>query len=108
MQPFYDEAAILCMTSSFEGWPMSVAEAQANGVVPVMFDSFDGAREMVSSPDEGVLVTPYDEEAYAISLTQLALDDSWRRQMQDGVIRKAKSYSTDRTGKKWIQMLKKL
>lgn len=108
MQPFYDEAAILCMTSSFEGWPMSVAEAQANGVVPVMFDSFDGAREMISSPDEGVLVTPFDEEAYATSLTQLALDDSRRRRMQDGVIRKAKSYSTDRTGKKWIQMLKKL
>ena len=74
VKSYLDEASVACMTSSFEGWPLSVAEAQANGVVPVLFNSFAGASDLVSSPDEGLLIPPFDEHAYARALTALCQD----------------------------------
>lgn len=108
VQRYYDEASILCLTSSFEGWPMVVAEAQANGVIPIMFESFLGAKDMVSTGSEGILVEPFDEKKYADELVRLANDENRMRQMRRTTQEKARQYGIDRSGKAWIEMLDKL
>lgn len=105
VRPFYDEAAIICLTSSFEGWPMSVAEGQSNGVVPIVFDSFSGAKEMITNENEGVLVTPFNEEAYAEAMVQLSMIPERLSTMRQHVVEKAKQYSIQRMGIAWTQML---
>ena len=102
---YYSQAAILCLTSSIEGWPMCVAEAQANGVVPVVFNSFLGATDQIAHPDEGVLVPAYDETLFARCLTELALDETRLRTMQQTVVRKASTYTIERSGQAWEEML---
>lgn len=105
---YYDEAAILCLTSSFEGWPMSVAEAQSNGVIPVVFNSFLGAKELVSTEEQGVLVNPFDEDAFANALVQLSANKQSMEMMQKHVLEKAQDYSVIRTGDAWMNMLNHL
>ncbi len=102
---YYDEAAILCLTSSFEGWPMSVAEAQSNGVIPVVFGSFLGAKEMIATEKDGVIVPPFDEKAFAEALVHLSFDSSRLEMMKEQVVKKADNYSIGRTGKAWADML---
>lgn len=105
---YYNEASILCVTSSFEGWPMCVAEAQAHGVVPVLFVSFSAAREQISTEDEGICVPPFDESLYASQLIALASDPSRLSRMQKAVVTKASTYNIERSGQAWIQMLNTL
>lgn len=105
VQRYYDEAAILCLTSTFEGWPMVVAEAQSNGVIPIVYDSFLGAKEMISTENEGVLVAPFDEQAYAEALVHLTLEPQRLERMRRFVVQKAKNYSIQRTGEAWMKML---
>lgn len=105
---YYDEASILCLTSSFEGWPMCVAEAQAHGVVPIVFGSFSAAREQISSDDEGICVPPFDESLYASQLIALASDPSRLSRMQKNVVAKAATYSIERSGQAWIKMFNTL
>lgn len=105
---YYDEASILCLTSSFEGWPMCVAEAQVRGVVPIVFNSFSAASDQVSTPNEGILVKPYDEKRFADELVLLANDETRLHQMQRSVVDKARSYSIERSGTAWIAMLNHL
>lgn len=105
---YYDKASILCMTSSYEGWPLVLAEAQANGVVPILYNSFTAVTAVVSSKEEGVLIEPFDEEAYAKALVALAKDDERRKRMQLRVIEKAKTYSIDNTGAAWLQMVRRI
>lgn len=108
VQPYYDEAAMLCLTSTFEGWPMSVAEAQANGVVPIVFDSFAGARDMIDSGVDGFLVKPFDEEAFACRIVALARDGARLTAMGAAARAKSAAYSIARSGKAWDAMLTSL
>lgn len=108
MAAYYDEASVLCLTSSFEGWPMVVAEAQAFGVVPVLFNSFAAASEMVASEDEGRLVPAFHEEAFADALVGLVSDTERLRHMSQCVRRKAATYTMDRSGEAWLTMLGRL
>lgn len=102
---YYNEAAMLCLTSSFEGWPMSVAEAQSHGVVPVVFDSFLGAKDQITTEEEGLRITPYDEVAFAKALVHLSNDNERLTRMSRRVVEKSRMYSTSRTGEAWIRML---
>ena len=102
-------ASILCMTSSFEGWGLVLTEAQANGVVPIAFGCSDGVKSILSpSGVNGVVVEPFDLEAYARELLSLMNDDARRKQMQRQVIEKSKSYSPEVVGKEWIALLERL
>ena len=108
VQPYYDTASVLCLTSSFEGWPLVVAEAQANGVVPIVFNSFDSASEIISSSDEGVLVPPFDEHAFAQDLIRLAQNTERLKRMSKVIVAKASSYSIARTFESWQNILKRV
>lgn len=105
VQDYYDEASLLCITSSFEGWPLCVAEAQANGVIPLAFNSFGGARDLIQNPDEGVLVPPFDEAAYASQLVKLANDPGRMARMQHAVLKKSLRYSVENAGTVWLNSL---
>ena len=101
---YYNIASILCLTSSIEGWPMCIAEAQANGVVPIVFQTFSGAADLIAKPDEGILIAPYDETEYARQLTALATDDKRLRCMRQAVVQKASTYTIERSGQAWESM----
>ncbi|MBQ9191771.1 MAG: glycosyltransferase [Bacteroidaceae bacterium] len=105
VQLYFNEASILCLTSSFEGWPLCVAEAQANGVIPIIFDSFGGARDLIRNAKEGILVKPFDENLFAQELVGLSHDSIRFAEMQNAVIDKAKNYSIEQAGKKWINSI---
>lgn len=71
--PHYESASVLCMTSTFEGWPQVLVEAMSSGVVPIAFGCTDGVREILGD-GRGVLVEGFDEKAYAAGLHRLLQD----------------------------------
>ena len=87
---------------------MCIAEAQSHGVVPVVFDSFAATEDLISNDEEGIRIRPYDEKLFAERLAALALDAPQLRRMQAAVTSKAATYSIERSGKAWIEMLNQL
>lgn len=108
-RPHYDTAAILCLTSTFEGWGLVLVEAQAAGVVPMAFSCSGGVREILGEDGAaGVCVEPFDEEAYARELAALMRDDERRRAMQPALRRKAAGFSLENTGRAWLGLFDEL
>lgn len=105
VQPYYDRSAILCLTSSFEGWPMSIGEAQMNGVVPVVFDSFAGAFDMITHGVDGLIVPSFSEEAFGEELVELCTSGEKLRQMSLNAVEKSREYNIVRTCNSWEAML---
>lgn len=105
----YATGAILCMTSSFEGWPLVLIEAQAAGVVPIAFGCSGGVRRIVGDDRRtGILVEPFDEKCYAGELAALMRDEGLRSAMQPAMLAKASEYSLENTGRMWDRMLGEL
>ena len=101
-QPHYDRAAIVCLTSTYEGWGMVLMEAQTNGCATIAFDCSAGVREILSPTwENGVLVTPYNIEEYAKSLDRLMSDDELRTGIAKSARNSVKRFSLENTLNQW-------
>lgn len=108
-ETYYSRASIVCMTSTFEGWPMALIEAQANGCVAIAFDCCAGVKEILSpSWENGVLIEPFDIEAYADALTRLMSDDELRNKIAENGFKHVSNFSEERTARQWIEMINNL
>lgn len=109
MQPYYDDAAVLCLTSASESWGFVLTEAQTNGVIPIAFDCSAGVHHLLApSGTNGILVPDGDVDSYVRELTDLLNDDEKRRRMQRNVIEKARNYSMEQVGQKWLNLFSEL
>ena len=106
---FYDSASIVCLTSTTEGWPMTLIEAQANACVAIAFDCSAGVREILSpSWENGVLIEPFDIEAYADALSRLMSDEDLRQRIAENGFKHVSTFSEERTAKQWTDMINNL
>lgn len=102
VQSYYRDASVSCLTSTFEGWPLCLTEAQANGVVPIAFNCCAGISEILSpSGINGILVPPFDKEKFANELYGLLSSPDKMKQMRTEVLLKSQDYSMDIVGPKW-------
>lgn len=69
--PYYERSTLFCMTSTFEGFGLVLAEAMQHGCVPLAFDSYPAVRDIILPGETGVLIQPFDEKAYADKLISL-------------------------------------
>lgn len=65
----YKKAKIFAMTSLYEGFPMVLIESMAYGCVPIIFNSYLAAYEIVK--DNGYLIDAFDEGAFKRQLTNM-------------------------------------
>lgn len=104
-QPFFEQVAIYLMTSDFEGFPNTLVEAQSQGAVPVVFDTYPMARWLVRSGESGVLVPAGDVEAMADQVILLAEDAEGLRTMAKAAINSAGELTEDRVALAWRSLL---
>ena len=108
---YYEKASILALVSTYEGWPLSMTEAQANGVIPVVFGSFAAARHILGENGEyGFIVEPFDIEAYAATLYKVAtMPENESMDMRKRITEKVRTVHTmESVGEKWKQLFDSL
>lgn len=106
---YYQSASVFCLTSTFEGWPLCLTEAQAHGVVPVAFNCCAGVEEILSpSGVNGILIPPFNINAFADNLYMLLTSPEKIALMRKNVIAKSNDYSLDIIGNKWIHLFDSL
>ena len=103
-EPYYREASIFCMTSAYEGFPNVLVEAASFGCVPVAFDSFAAARDIISDGENGCLVPAFDLDAYAETLARLMSDDALRERLAKNACRDAVRFSPAHIIDRWFEL----
>lgn len=102
---YYNEGQIFLMTSIFEGWPLTLFEAMAYGCIPITFNSFAAAAEIIDDGLNGILIPPFDSKSYIKSLSMLIGDYDNRIKMSKAAQYKASLFSIERIKKQWIEIL---
>lgn len=70
-EPYYKRAKILCMTSVYEGTPMVITEAMQHGCVPIIYNTFSAANDMITNQYDGYLIAPFNSKEYIEKLISL-------------------------------------
>ena len=102
----YRNAAILAMSSRYEGLPMALIEAQAYGVPAVSFDCQCGPREVIIDSRTGLLVKEGDVEALANALLGLIRDPEARRRMGEEAAAQAVRFDFETIMKQWDKLFR--
>lgn len=106
--PYYQQASLFMMTSACEGLPMTVLEAQQCGCVPVVYDSFASAKDIITSGENGILIANRDSEAYVAALKELMMDNESRKRMSEACVQSSESFSAEKVAAQWNELLKRL
>ena len=106
--PYYQKSAIFAMTSRHESWGMSLIEASSQGAVPVLFNSFPAASEIITDGVNGCLVPPFDVKKYAETLEKLMSDEQLRNQMSLNAQENIRRFAPTTIAKRWMDIFEKV
>ncbi len=102
---YYKESAIFLMTSSYEGWGLTLTEAQQFGCVPIAFDSFSSLKDIITDEVNGFIIPNNDIEAYTKKIMELMTNQTLRQYMAKNAIEQSKRYKLDKVIQKWESLL---
>lgn len=102
---YYNEASILLLTSSAEGWGLTITEGLQRGVVPVVMNSCSVFGEIIQNGYNGYLTPDKDMKVFENKVLQLMSEPFILRQMQLHALESATKFSLDSTMNKWEKMI---
>lgn len=105
LQPLYEEASVVALTSTYEGFGLCFIEGIQFGAIPLSFDVSPGNRSLFRAVAPELLVRPFDLEAYAAQLKRIMNDDAYRRSLAERALAAAGDYSQERIGRLWDDLL---
>lgn len=105
---YYKEASFVCLTSNFEGWGMVLTEGMQYGCIPITFNNYGAASDIIDDNINGCLIPAFDLEQYAARLSELMSNDNKRIEMSKAAIEKVKLFSVENTANKWEKLFQSL
>jgi glycosyltransferase involved in cell wall biosynthesis len=107
-ESYYIKSSIFIMTSSFEGFPNVIIEAQSYGLVPVVFNTYLVLPWIVNDGVDALLCEPYNTENMASQILTLVNDESRRTEMEKKAVVNAERFTIDKVGQIWLDFFHKI
>lgn len=95
---------VVLQPSSFEGWGLTVIEANACGT-PVIASNTNGLRDSVIDGKTGILVPVKNVDILAREMLELTVDSKYRKDLSSESIAWAKQFSWDKSAEKFAKLL---
>lgn len=107
-EPYYKRASIFLMTSLYEGWGLTLTEAQQYGVVPMAFNSYASLTDIITDGENGLIIPNDDLLTYVDKLIDLMQNEKNRKYMAAKAIESSKRFCVDKICADWIALFKSL
>lgn len=104
--PYYKEARIFLMTSAYEGFPMTLIEAQQQGVVCVAMDTYESLHYILNDGENGVIVP--DTGMLEKKVKQLMNNPVLLKRYADKGLQTCRQYDVEAVVDKWETLYKGL
>ena len=102
-KPFYEQASIFLMTSSCEGFGMTLVEAQQHAVVPIAMDSYSSLHDIIENGKNGIIVKDGDIAEFCKSLKNIMFDDMLRYSIARQGVEDCKRFSIKKIKDQWMK-----
>lgn len=108
IEPFYEDASIFMMTSAYEGFGLTLTEAQQFGCVPIVQNTYASLTDIIEDGENGVIVSSPDDEVYASRLAELMRDTTQRDAMAHAGLRMCRRFESDKIAQQWLNLFEQL
>jgi glycosyltransferase involved in cell wall biosynthesis len=105
---YYKKAKIFHMTSAFEGFGNVLIEAQSYGCVPMLFNSYAAATDIVGHNRNGLVVQPFDVEDYVVQTKILMSNPDKISELAINAYENVLRFSYEETYLKWEKVFNSL
>lgn len=105
---FYKKSDFICLTSNIEGWGMTLTEGMQFGCIPITFNSYGGASDIIDDGINGCLISPFNIDEYAMRLSELMKNEERRRTTALAAIEKVKLFDVSIIAQQWDSLIKTL
>lgn len=103
---FYQRASILCMTSLFEGTPMVIVEAMQCNCVPVVYDTYSAAKDMIDDGKTGFIIPPFNKKEYAHKLSLLMDNENLCQQIGEAAKASTERFEIEGIIDQWEELIR--
>lgn len=104
-EPYYKKASISLMTSSAEGWGLTLTESLQRGVIPVVMESSPIFREILIDGDTGFIVPNNDLKEFVQKIVFLISNPNKRTEMAKNALIDSERFSVPNALVLWEQVL---
>ena len=84
---------------------MTILESQQCGCVPIVYDSFAAATDLIADGSNGILIENNNRTAFAKELQRLMLDDQLRKDMSINCVELSSRFSVENVANLWNNLL---
>lgn len=105
--PYYAQAKIFMMTSNFEGFGMTLIEAQQMGCVPLAYDKFPVLHDIIQNGKNGFIIAPNDEKQYIKCCQKLMLENELFYKLSNRAIISCQKFSIENIKNRWNNLINK-
>jgi glycosyltransferase involved in cell wall biosynthesis len=101
---WYEHGDLYVMSSDFEGFPNTLAEALAHGLPAVSLDCDTGPRDIIRHGVDGLLVPAGDEVGLAQALDRVMADSDLRSSLAARSIDARERFSLEKVSAMWEEL----
>lgn len=105
---YYQKAKIFVMTSAFEGFGMTLVEAQSFGCVPIAMNSFLSVTDIIDSGKNGLLVEDGNINGFAQAIIKTAKSFSLLEKMKVNALESCRKFKVENIVNQWIQLFERI
>ena len=105
---YYREASIFMLTSAYEGWALTLTEAQQFGVVPVALDSYVSLPAIIENHKTGIIVPDNDLQGYANEVMWLMGNDVAREKIARNGLVSCRRFTKEKVAGQWLDLFNNL
>jgi glycosyltransferase involved in cell wall biosynthesis len=105
---WYEHADLYVMSSRYEGFGNTLAEALAHGLPAVSFDCDTGPRDIIRHDIDGLLAPPGDVASLAAALGRLMGDADMRGRFAARAVEARERFSIERVAGKWEALFEEI
>ncbi len=106
--PLYERASIFLMTSSYEGWGLTLTESQQFGCVPVVLDSFPSLYAVVANGRNGIVSPDNDLPEYVSNVERLMRDGALRQALAANAMEDSHNWEIPKVAGMWLSLFDSL
>jgi len=107
-QSYYSNSPIFLMTSAYEGFPITLIEAQIYGCIPVVMDSYLSLHDIIKDGENGFIVPNNDKKTFIEKVCLLMDNIELREKMAKNAMNDCEKFNVGKITKEWENLFAEL